>query len=64
MSSAVRHQPLRIRVEAPSVPHPHMASEAHAEPAGGLLASRAFWLGGVASVGMWTLAAFALVRLF
>jgi hypothetical protein len=52
-----------MRAEAPSVPHP-VASEAHAEPAGGLLASRTFWLGGLASVGIWTLAAMALVRLF
>lgn len=52
-----------MRAEAPSVPHP-TTSEAHAEPPRGLLGSRAFWLGGLASVGIWTLAAFALVRLF
>ena len=52
-----------MRAEAPSVPHPAI-SEAHAEPAGGLLASRTFWLGGVASVAIWTLAAVALVRIF
>ena len=52
-----------MRPQAPSVPH-SVVNEMHDEAAGGLLASRAFWLGGVASVGIWTLAALALVRVF
>ncbi|WP_299796452.1 hypothetical protein [Ramlibacter sp.] len=63
MSSVVRHQPLRVRVGAPSV-----ARTGHTDVQGetptGLLASRAFWLGGLASVGLWSLVVLALVRAF
>jgi hypothetical protein len=55
MSSAVRHQALHVR-SAPT--------EAHSEAGTGLLASSTFWVGGAASVGIWTLVAFALSRLF
>ena len=63
MSSAVRHQALRVRVETPAVPR-NAPTEAHPEAGTGLLASRTFWIGGAASVGIWTLVVFALSRLF
>ena len=63
MSSAVRHQPLPVRAEAPSV-FRSVPSEVQGERPTGLLASRAFWLGGLASVGAWTVVALALVRAF
>jgi hypothetical protein len=63
MSSAVRHQPLRVRTKAQGAPR-SISTEVHAEPSTSLLASRAFWLGGVASIGLWTLVAVALAHLF
>ncbi len=63
MSSAVRHQALRVPVEARPVTRT-APNEVPSEPSTGLLASRAFWLGGLASVGIWTLVVLALAHLF
>jgi hypothetical protein len=52
-----------VRVEAPSVARSGHA-DVHGETPTGLLASRALWLGGLASVGLWTVVALALVRAF
>jgi hypothetical protein len=63
MSSAVRfqHVPARLQRHAESGP---AAVESASEQPGGLLASRAFWVGGLLSVGAWTLIFAAIAYLF
>ena len=63
MSSAVRKQPLRVGAEVPSV-FRSVVSHVQGERPAALLASRAFWLGGLVSVGAWSVLALALIHAF
>jgi len=63
MSSTVRHPGLRVRAEPLALSRPSLPQADHEAPPS-LLAARAFWIGGAASLGLWTLMAAALTRVF